>query len=134
MFWHHRSSNATSDKVARVQIERVGEERIERIAKAAKSMPWQVLLLELAWTAGPATFIAAAGGYYLGYGKHLPAENAIFFLVYTVIFGIIGLITKLVHGTVWQPRKLRAQRQLSHALDMLPDLSIAVRELRLASM
>jgi hypothetical protein len=135
MFWQPRSSASKANpKVPRVQIERVGEERIERISRAAKSMPWQVLLLELAWTAGPATFLAAAGGYYLGYGKHLPAENAVFFLAYTVIFGVIGLITKLVHGTVWQPRQLGAQRQLSNALDMLPDLSVAVRELRMAVM
>jgi hypothetical protein len=117
-----------------VHLEIAGEERIERISRAAKSMPWQVLLLELAWTAGPATFVAAAGGYYLGFGKELPSENAIFFFAYTVIFGVIGLVTRLLHGIVSQPRKQRAQQQYSDVLAMLPDLCAQIRELRFENM
>lgn len=97
-------------------------------------MPWQILLLELAWTAGPATFLAAAGGYYLGFGKQLPTQNAVFFIGYTVIFGIIGLVTRVLYRTTSLPRKQRAAQQLSHALDMLPDLFMGVREMRFAGM
>ena len=138
MFFRSRSSQPaappSADAQHQLRLEIAGRERVERISKVTKSMPWQVLLLELAWTAGPATFIAAAGGYYLGFGKELPTENAIFFVGYTIIFGVIGIATNLVHRTVWQPRKQHAERQLSHTLDMLPDLFMSVRELRLDTM
>lgn len=117
-----------------VSLERVGQEWLDRITGAARAEPWQVTLLKLAWTAGPATFLAASLGYYLGFGKVAPVENLQFFFYYTIASGVIGLGAGIFARATYGERRKAAERDLLEVEDRLPDLMAAVRDLHLASL
>lgn len=123
-----------STRVSNVYLEREGERRIERVLEAVETTPWSIRLVELAWTAGPVTFIASQGGYYMSYGEFLPPDRMLFFVGYTVIAGVIGLLAKFIYdGTHGRTVRLR-QSNLTTVIDRLPELIFAVRNLSSASM
>jgi len=126
---HRRPTGA-----ANVYLEREGERRIERVLEAVETTPWSVRLLELAWTAGPVTFIAAQGGYLMGYGELLPADRVLFFVGYTIIAGIAGLLAKVIYDGTQGRMLRRRQNNLTTVIDRLPELIFAVRNLSSASM
>ena len=117
-----------------VSLERVGQEWLDRITGAARAEPWQVTLLKLAWTAGPATFLAASIGYYLGFGKVAPVENLQFFFFYTIASGVIGLAAGIFARATYGERRKSAERDLLEVVDLLPDLIAAVRDLHLETL
>ena len=117
-----------------VSLERVGQAWLERISGAARAEPWQVTLLKLAWTAGPATFLAASIGYYLGFGKVAPVENLQFFFYYTIASGVIGLGAGIFARATYGERRRVAERDLLEVEDRLPDLIAAVRDLHLETL
>ena len=112
-----------------VLLEREGEHRIKKIIASVDRLPWTISLLEMAWAAGPVTLIAAVGGYYLGFGKLLPKANLIFFIGYTIIAGIISVITKILYGTFRSRLNERRQADIKTVMNRLPDLILAVRNL-----
>lgn len=120
-----------ADRRGGLFIEHGGENRIDRVVSAVEQVPWSVSLLELAWTAGPVTFLAAQGGYWLGFGKLLPTENLLFFVGYTVIAGLVGVLAKMVHTIGRAARHRQRQDSLTLVIDRLPDLIFAVRNLSL---
>ncbi len=128
------SSPSTASDWPVVYLEHRGQDRIETISRAVRKAPWLVTSLELAWTAGPVTFLAAFGGYYFGYGEVPPANYLAFFFAYSVIAGIIGVVTRFVHSAIRDARQARAQRDLTLVLDILPDLIISVRDLALSGL
>ncbi|GAB6040307.1 hypothetical protein [Endothiovibrio diazotrophicus] len=117
-----------------VSLHRDGPEWLDRIAGAARAEPWQVTLLKLAWTAGPATFLAASLGYYLGYGRFAPFENLQFFFYYTVVSGVVGLAAGIFTRATYGERRKAAEEALLEVVDRLPDLIAAVRDLHLESL
>lgn len=117
-----------------VSLEREGEAWLDRITGAVRAEPWPITLLKLAWTAGPATFIAASLGYYLGYGRLAPLENLRFFFAYTVITGLIGLTAGIFARATYGERLKVAKDNLLEVADRLPDLIAAVRDLRLSAL
>ena len=92
----------------RLLIETRGSGRINRLAEVASSKTTAQKVVELAWTAGPVTLIAAYGGYYLGNGKLLPTNTLIFFIGYTVIAGLIGLSAHMIYRLTREQRIQRA--------------------------
>ena len=60
--------NSENSEKNLLQIQQSGQRRIDRMAQSGvgKSSLWS--LAEVGWTAGPVTFLAAQGGYYLGFG------------------------------------------------------------------
>ncbi len=128
---HSRTTTPPHDAVG---LERKGREWLQRVSGAVRNVPWPFTLLELAWTAGPATLLAAWLGYYLGFGKTAPSENLIFFVAYTVVFGIIGIVTRVVTHATYGRRQREAQEVLLQATDRLPDLIAATRNLYLESL
>jgi len=117
-----------------VSLEREGQEWLNRLTGAMRTEPWLVTLLKLAWTAGPATLVAAWAGYYLGFGKSAPMENLRFFFAYTVIFGVIGLLAGIFARATYGKKREKAEKDLLLVADYLPDLIAATRDQHLASL
>ncbi len=117
-----------------VLIEAAGRSRIAGVAASARRVPWSLNLLQLLWAAGPVTFLAMQGGYFLGFGHAAPAQNFIFFAVYTLLFGVIGLIARFVADATRGRRQERSREQLRNTIDLLPDLLFATRDLAMREM
>lgn len=117
--------------VADVYLEREGERRMRQVVETVQRVPWSVTFAELAWTAGPVTFLAAQGGYWFGYGKLLPGETLAFFVVYTALAGVIGQGVRIFYRALLGRRQQERHSALSTAIDVLPELVFAVRDLSL---
>lgn len=117
-----------------VFLARDGQEWLDRITGAARAEPWQVTILKLAWTAGPATFIAASLGYYLGFGTVAPFENLRFFFYFTIISGLVGLAAGIFTRATYGERRKEAEGDLLEVVDRLPDLIAAIRDLHLSTL
>ncbi|PYG04425.1 hypothetical protein D893_00218 [Thioalkalivibrio sp. ALE21] len=122
---------STQDQVL---IEAAGRSRITEVATSARKVPWSLNLLQLLWAAGPVTFLAMQGGYFLGFGHAAPTQNFVFFAVYTLLFGVIGLIARFVADATRGRRQERSQVQLRNTIDLLPDLLFATRDLAMGEM
>ncbi|MDY6978903.1 MAG: hypothetical protein SV201_03430 [Pseudomonadota bacterium] len=118
----------------RVSLERVGHSRIDEAVSSVRKTPWSLTLLQLLWTAGPVTFLAMQGGYYLGFGHAAPAQNFVFFAAYTLILGVIGLLARFVAVMLSGRRQNDAREVLSRTLDLLPDLLFESRDMILAEL
>lgn len=118
----------------RVSLERVGHSRIDEAVSNVRKTPWSLTLLQLLWTAGPVTFLAMEGGYYLGFGHAAPLENFVFFAAYTLILGVIGLLARFVAVVLRGRRQNDAREVLSKTLDLLPDLLFESRDMILAEL
>ncbi|MDH3354146.1 MAG: hypothetical protein OEL79_02890, partial [Chromatiales bacterium] len=127
-------SRSNQEQSSAVSLEREGQEWLDRITGAARAEPWQVTLLKLAWTAGPATFIAASLSFYLGFGKFAPLDNLKFFFAYTILTGLIGLAAGIFARATYGARRKKAQKNLLKVSDLLPDLIASVRNLYLTSL
>ena len=114
-----------------VYLEREGERRIQQVVETVQRVPWSVTFAELAWTAGPVTFLAAQGGYWFGYGKLLPGETLAFFVAYTALAGIIGQGVRIFYRAIQGRRQQERYAALTTAIDVLPELVFAVRDLSL---
>ena len=130
------SSKAQPDNPASDQlfIEQKAVRRIDRIAESGvgKSSAWS--LTELAWTAGPITFVAAQGGYYIGFGTWLPTENLIFFIAYTIFMGLIAVLGKFIYRATKGQDIDDARDTLLLVLSTLPDMVLSTRDLYLNRM
>lgn len=118
----------------RISLERVGHSRIDEAVSSVRQTPWSLTLLQLLWTAGPVTFLAMQGGYYLGFGHAAPAKNFVFFAAYTLILGVIGLAARFVAIMLRGRRQKDAREVLSKTLDLLPDLLFESRNMVLAEL
>ncbi len=118
----------------RLSIEDRGASRLKRLTQVAVSKSTTQRVVELAWTAGPVTLLASIGGYYMGHGKALPKETLIFFIAYTIIAGLIGLVAHLANRLGRGQRQQQAEEQLSRVMGMLPDLVLDLRDLHLQSL
>jgi hypothetical protein len=129
-----RRPRPTPEGEPTLTLEREGQARIDEVAKAARELPWVYNLVQLAWTAGPVTFIAAVGGYFVGYGKTPSTDYLIFFVTYAVIAGLGGILARFAYNALYAPRKRAAARDLALVNDLLPDIAFEVRNLYLAAM
>lgn len=102
---------------------------LEKVARAPHQEPWSVTIIQYAWTAGPVSLLAAAGGWYLSYGTGMPPEKTLYFIGYSIIAIILGLITKLIYNMT-HGRKLEQDRAcLLDTIDRIPELIYIVRDL-----
>jgi hypothetical protein len=120
-------------RAPRFTIDIEGRGRIAEISASARRMPWMVSVLQVLWVAGPATFLAMQGAYWLGFGEFAPLRNVIYFAFFTLFTGMIGLATKFVSTTVVERRTIQAAEQLRRTIDFLPDLLFAIRDIDLAA-
>ena len=128
------SPEASGQSQEHVLIEAAGRSRITEVAATARRVPWSLNFLQLLWAAGPVTFLAMQGGYFLGFGHAAPAQNFIFFAVYTLLFGVIGLVARFVADATRGKRQERSRDQLRNTIDLLPDLLFVTRDLAMGEM
>lgn len=114
-------------------IETEGRGRIAEISASARRIPWFWNLLQVLWVAGPATFLAMQGGYWLGFGEFAPTRNVIYFAFFTLFLGIIGLGSKFISVALIERRAEQAAQHLRRTIDLLPDLLFAIRDADLAA-
>ncbi|MCH2546496.1 MAG: hypothetical protein MK052_02645 [Alphaproteobacteria bacterium] len=98
-----------------------------KIVKAARNQPWSLTLLNLAWTAGPVTFLAIQGGYFLGFGKDAPIDAFIYFAGYTLIAGFLAIAVQVFRHALYLPKVEAEEQLLNDTVDQLFMLNFAVR-------
>ncbi|WP_263078853.1 hypothetical protein [Endozoicomonas sp. Mp262] len=112
-----------------LKLEERGLRWLEKVARAPHQESWSVTIIQYAWTAGPVSLLAAAGGWYLSYGTSMPTEKALYFVGYSIIAIILGLITKLTYNMT-HGRKLEKDRtSLLDTIDRIPEIIYIVRDL-----
>lgn len=106
---------------------RIGEQFVKRVSRAFHSTPWYLTLLNLAWTAGPVTYLALQGGHYLSFGKAVAPGIFMYFAGYTVIAGVLAGFASLIRHMVLEPRRERVEQLLLNAVERLFLLYHSVR-------
>lgn len=84
--------------------------------------------MQIFWTAGPVTTIGLIGGYYIGYGTMPSLQLLIYFVSFTVLSGIIGLIAKVVSDGTRDHLREQAERDVLYVTDKLGDLILIARD------
>ena len=115
-------------------LEQRGENRIERLVQASIARSNLLKFIGFAWTAGPVTYLAGQGAYYLGFGTWMPDKNLVFFIGYTVLMGFIALLVNLLYVLTRGRSMEEARDNLKRVLGVLPDLIMGVRDLSLSLM
>ncbi len=108
-------------------LELVGERFIRRVSHAMRKETWGRTITQLAWTAGPVTYLALRGGYFFGYGQAPPHNLIIYFAGYTIIAGVFAVIMRFLYNFTRGQAFEEAQHALTYTLDKLPDLILMVR-------
>ncbi|MFD2190092.1 hypothetical protein [Pistricoccus aurantiacus] len=122
-------SRPSTPETPQVRLEREGRDEIARITRAVEKVPWSINLVQLLWTAGPATLIGAWASFLLGYGRAPTTENYIFFISYTVITGIAGILANLTHQFTKSRRTERTSAKIAKVVTALPELLLSTRDL-----
>ena len=104
-------------------------EHARHLRKSLRKIRWSHTLKQLFWTAGPVTGLGLIGGYYIGYGRFPSLELLIYFISFTVLSGIIGLIAKIIHETTRGPLEEQGERDVLDVTDKLGDLILAARDM-----
>ena len=108
-------------------------ELVRDINRALRRESWGRNIIQLAWTAGPVTYLALQGGYVLGYGQPAPPALFIYFGAYTIIAGVVAILARLIYQITRGRDVERGARILRDCLDQLPRLLLAARDAALAS-
>ena len=117
-----------------LELETRGLKLIEKIASSPHEEPLGVTLLMLAWTAGPVTLLAVWSATWIGYGQPMSVEQVLYFAVYSVIAGLLGIVTKTIYNTTRGRQSLNDKRRLLEVIDQLPEIIYMTRDLRLANL
>lgn len=91
-------------------------------------------LAMLAWTAGPVTLLAAWSATWIGYGRPMAMDRVAYFVVYSVIAGVLGLVTRMVYNANQAYQQKQDRLHLLDIIDRLPELIYMIRDLRLANL
>ncbi|MCG5518986.1 hypothetical protein [Ectothiorhodospira sp. 9905] len=112
-----------------VSLGRAGNEKVERVTRAVRRVRVSRNLLKIVWTAGPVTGLGLYGGYYIGYG-HAPSTQLLtYFVSFTVLSGLIGLLATIVYDSTHGVTKEQARADVLETIDILGDLILAVLDL-----
>jgi len=84
--------------------------------------------MQIFWTGGPVTSIALIGGYYIGYGTMPSTELLIYFIMFTVLSGLVGLVAKVVKDGTRGHLEERRKRDILNVTDKLSDLILIARD------
>lgn len=106
-------------------------EVIERISHAARKEPWKNTVLQLAWTAGPVTYLALQGGYYLSYGKSAPGNLFIYFAIYTFIAGLFAVGIRFFYNATRGQEIEKAKTSLLTVSERLIEYIFLLRNINL---
>ena len=106
---------------------------MKELQRALRRESWGHNFLQLAWTAGPTTYLALQGGYLLGYGQTAPPALVIYFGAYTVIAGLAAIAVRLLYQITRGRNVEQGARILRDCLDQLPRTLVAARDAALAA-
>lgn len=98
---------------------RIGEKFTSKIVELSYKQPWYWNILNLAWSAGPVTFVALLVGSYLGYGRYPQLETFYYFAGYTLAAGLVAYIIGAIRKRVIQPKIEASNRQLTDIISQL---------------
>ena len=111
-----------------INLSQKGKHTIDKLTSAVQSVPITVMILELAWTAGPVTLIALQLGSILGFGKFASLSTVIYFASYTIIAGIIATSTRYIYSHVNQENKQDTRNHYKRVIEQLLDAYMLSRD------
>jgi hypothetical protein len=114
-----------------LSADRLAETILDRMINAARMERWGKAFMQIAWTAGPVTYLALQSGYQIAYGKSAPSEVFIYFAGYTVVAGIFALVARFFYNFARQPSS-KDQNSLKQIFTLLPTHIIEIRDLQLS--
>ncbi|WP_416886247.1 hypothetical protein [Marinospirillum sp.] len=130
--WRKKKKERAAQR-ARVSLDREGNEKRERFQRIVHSTHWTRSLLYIVWTAGPVTLMGLFGGYYIAFGRPPPAQNMLYFFIFSLLSGTIAFFAKILYDVVQGHVKEQDELDMSEAVDKLADLILAVNDLIVGS-
>ena len=127
MTWLRRLQLRSGKYSINSNLEYIGEDFLKRVALAARKESWGRTVIQLAWTAGPVTYLALQGGYHLGYGTSAPSNLFIYFAMYTVIAGLFAILMRFLYQITRGQELEKGEAALSRSLARLPELILLAR-------
>ncbi|MCA1754127.1 MAG: hypothetical protein LC641_05375, partial [Spirochaeta sp.] len=109
------------------EIEPGEKKMLRRFADALHRESWGRTVLGLAWTAGPVTYFALYGGYYISYGSAPPTNLILYFAVYTGLAGVFAVVLRIMYHVVRGGEKEEAERLLTEVLGDIPNVLMTAR-------
>jgi len=119
----------TDKKKDRFTLDREVNARTRQFRRSLNKVRLSHALMQLFFTAGPVTGLGLIGGYYIGFGSFPSLELLIYFISFTALSGIIGLIAKIVYNTTRAPLEEQGDRDILDVTDKLGDLILATRDM-----
>ncbi len=107
---------------------------LKNIKQEIKNEHWSWHVINLAWTAGPVTFIAVYASYYIGYGQFTSIKTIIYFGLYTVFAGILAIIFQAVKNATVNPKLNAFKYDLHYVIDRLLAYIYFCKEQQILSM
>ncbi|MTI15194.1 hypothetical protein [Sansalvadorimonas verongulae] len=128
-----RTSKGLSKTPSHLELETRGKKFLEKVATSSHQEPMGVTLMMLAWTAGPVTLLTAWSATWIGYGHPMNLERTLYIVVYSVIAGLMGLLTRVIYDITQGRKQSQDKSRLLDIVDRLPEIIYMVRDLRLAN-
>ncbi len=101
---------------------------VSRLSQALRKESWGRTVVQLAWTAGPVTYLALNGGYYIGFGVPAPPQLFIYFGAYTVIAGLFAVMMRVGYNALRGHEHERMEYALTDVMGRIPEVIAAVRD------
>ena len=117
-----------NSKTKRITLDRESNEQSRRLKRSLNKVRWSHALMQIFWTAGPVTTIGLIGGYYIGYGTMPSLQLLIYFVSFTVLSGIFGLVAKVVYDGTRGHLEEQTERDILTVTDTLGDLILVARD------
>ncbi len=122
-------SNHQADRADRITLDRESREHTRRFKRSLNKVRLSHTLMQLFWTAGPVTGLGLIGGYYIGFGRFPSIELLIYFISFTVLSGLIGLVARLVYINTRGHLEEQGERDVLEVTDKLGNLILATRDM-----
>ena len=107
---------------------------LRRLKGAARKEQWGGAFIKLAWTAGPVTYLALQGGYFIAYGETVPPLIVLYFGAYTMVAGLFALVTRFAYNVTRGSAREEDLMVLESVFNALPRRIVEIRNLQLQSM
>jgi hypothetical protein len=104
---------------------------LRRIRRAAGKERWGRAFLQIAWTAGPVTYLGLQSGYYIAYGSAAPPNVFLYFAGYTLVAGVFALVARFLYNASRGESRDADSQALEFVFDALPQRVIEIRNMQL---